>query len=74
MRVNRDEYLKLTILPEGGELVLDMRVWKRTPTGGVPTKKNIIAPRRIVVPLIIALQKMHQAQCAVEAKNTTEVA
>lgn len=73
MRVNRGEYLKLTILPEGNDFVLDIRVWKQTPTGGVPTKKSLTSNRQIVIPLIMALQKIHRAQSAVEA-NTTEVA
>ncbi len=74
MRVNRGEYLKLTILPEGNDLVLDIRVWKSTPTGGVPTKKAIVAPRNIVIPFIRALQKVHQVQSNIEATSTTEVA
>lgn len=74
MRVNPGEYIKLTILSEGDELVLDMRVWKKTPTGGMPTKKAIIAPRQIVVPLITALQRVHRAQSSIEAHTTTEVA
>ncbi len=74
MRLKKNEYLKLTILPDNGERVLDIRVWRRSPTGGVFTKKSFTVSKRLVIPLIRGLQKIHQAESAIEAKHTTEVA
>ncbi len=73
MRLKADEYLKLTILLDKSERVLDVRVWKRTPTGGVFTRKSLTMPKKLLIPLIIGLQKIHQAESAIESK-TTEVA
>ncbi len=73
MRLKSDEYLRLTILREHNERVMDIRVWKRSPTGGLPTRKSIIVSKKLIVPLIRGLQKVHQAESAIEARNTTEV-
>ena len=73
MRLNADEYLRLTIVREQEKRVMDIRVWKNTPTGGVPTRKSIIISKKLIVPLIRGLQKIHQAESAIEARNTTEI-
>lgn len=74
MRLKADEYLRLTVLEDKGQRVLDVRVWKKTPTGGVPTKNALIMSKRFIVPFIISLQKIHQQDSLIEIKNTTEVA
>ncbi len=73
MRVKKNEYLKLTVLSDNGQRVLDIRIWKRTPTGGVFTNKTLIVSKRMIVPLIVGLQKIHQAESAIESQ-ITEVA
>lgn len=73
MRLKSDEYLRLTILQENNERVMDIRVWKNSPTGGVPTRKSIIVSKKLIIPLIRGLQRVHQAESLIEAKHTTEV-
>jgi hypothetical protein len=72
MRLKKDEYLRLTVLPDKGDSVLDIHVWKRSPTGGYPTNKTITVDKRFIVPLIRGLQKVHREQSSLEA-HTTEV-
>ncbi len=73
MKLRSDEWLRLTLITEDNQRYLDIRVWRRTPTGGVPTKKSLMVDRKLIVPLIIQLQKVHQFESSQESK-TTEVA
>jgi hypothetical protein len=73
MKLRSDEWLKLTPIVDEGKDVVDIRVWKRTPTGGVPTKKSLIIDEKLVVPLIMTLQKLHRYRSK-EKTQTTEAA
>lgn len=73
MKLRRDEYLKLTMLDDENGRILDIRAWKKTPTGGMPTRKSFILSARTVVPLIIGLQKIHRDESEVQSRfNSTE--
>jgi hypothetical protein len=71
MRLNGDEWLKLTPIIENGVELLDMRIWKKTPTGGVPTRKSLIIPERMIIPLIMTLQKVHEHRSREKASATS---
>lgn len=72
MKLRSDEWLRLTPGTENGKRVLDIRIWRRTPTGGMPTKKSLAIETKLIVPLIMQLQKIHQFESK-EASQTTEV-
>jgi len=73
MKLRSDEWLRLTPGDDGGKRVLDIRIWRQTPTGGMPTNKTLMIETKLIVPLIIQLQKAHQFESKKET-STTEVA
>lgn len=70
MVIRDDEWLRLTPLTENWKTVIDIRVWRKTPTGGMPTKKSIIIPFPLVTRLIAALQGVHEKVNVLESKKT----
>ncbi len=73
MKLRSDEWLRLTPGTEDGKRVLDIRIWRQTPTGGMPTKKTLMIDTKLVIRLIMQLQKVHQFESSLEA-STTEAA
>jgi hypothetical protein len=72
MKLRSDEWLRLTPIVDKGREVVDIRIWRKTPTGGVPTKKSLIIDERLIVPLIMTLQRLHRSRSSQKSK-TTEV-
>ncbi len=73
MRLESDEWLKVTPIVDNGVELLDMRIWRKTPTGGIPTRKSLIIPDKMLVPLIMGLQKIHRQESERKAKQATGV-
>jgi hypothetical protein len=59
MKPRGNQYI-LSLIEEGGEEKLDIRFWKATPTGGMPTNEALVIHRKEIVPLIIGLQAMYR--------------
>lgn len=63
-----EKWLRVTSIIDKGVNCLDMRVWKKTPTGGMPTKEAVVIDERMIIPLIIKLQAIHRDISSIEAK------
>jgi hypothetical protein len=63
----------LSFIEEDGRPKLDIRFWKATPTGGMPTNQAISIDRRDIIGLIIGLQKAFRVESRRQAKAKTKV-
>lgn len=73
MVLREDEWIKLTSIRDGDLDAIDIRIWRMTPTGGIPTKRSICFEDKLIVPLIIELQKMHRIRSRAKARKEMAV-
>ncbi len=73
MTITENEFLRMTPFKDSnGKRAVDLRVWKRTPTGGMPTKASIVIDQRMIIPMIIQLQKIHQHESELQTTESTK--
>lgn len=73
MKVKPDENVTIGwVFDDDGDW-LDIRVWKLSSSGGAPTRRAITIPKKMLIPMIRALQESHREVSAAEAREKTGV-
>ncbi len=72
-REDNNEIIRLSRFTLEGENMVDIRFWKQGKTGPRPTKRGIAIKQKMIVRMIIAMQKIHAQVGADEARQEAGV-